>query len=957
MFRKKGQITLFIIIGLLIVLSVSLVFYVKTRTAKEREEVEHIIKEVPLEVKPIKEFVENCIKDIATEGLKKIGMNGGYISLDRKYTFRDIRVDKDNVNPTEYDAFSFSKGNYLPYWWYMKSDNKCLDSYGECHVSSANIPSLSEIEEQLNVYINENLKKCLNDFKDFKKQGFVFEGLDSEVSTKTTISDKDVMFDVKYEFSVKKNEQRYQLKDFSRRIDLRFKDIYNLALLIMLYEKDTQKFENMTTQLIQLYAFPLSSEKIPPISWIDWKLSTVQWSKKKTKERVGRDVISANMPYVRVEGTKLGIPVIVDKDRINEIREIQNKINKGEINFMDVEPNLRNLVMLQSIYDNLFINFSKSFGIKIHEPTVSVNFIYDDRWPLYFDVTPSKGDLLMPSIHRENMPFIGVKQENNYEFYYDISYPVAVVIRDSNALKSEGLEGGYSFMFAFEVNIRDNKNLWEWNQGKGTIRWSYGNVKFEINPEANKNDNISTEDLFLPEKTLFCDKNLWISDAVIKTYDKETNLPLEDVSVSFGCGTYKACSLNPTKYNGSDALIRTKLPVCIGQGYFVLYKEGYEEKIATPISIEPYDKKEFSFYLEKEKDVNITVRRIDITNLKTLLDSRDMMFNITRDLLDILYDMQSYDRNISIYITKIENIKHNITEWIILWNETTITQFFDYISNIKDSINKANAEVEKYCIKKYGTTMWGYTYKTRKCIDNTRKQLTNFAYLLKDIENTKLSFLDSSDSRDFVTYFRDNSKEIRENEEVIVNINKVKKVRFSSSFSQAADFVNSSEDKKIKLVSGNFSLSINYLDNNGVFIEANSTRICELCGQQAFCNSNKCRQWCLEDDSNERLYQYKVCGHVFLSGAPVHCGKCQVDIAIPEEDIEIKPAPLGGAELNKENGYWSLDNEDLGNAKRIVFYFLRGTNPELITEMEGMTIYSDYKRYRQFIEPEIIKED
>jgi len=952
---KKSQVTLFIIIGILIALSISFVFYIKTRQTK-KVETEHIIKEVPLEAKPIKEFVENCIRDIAIEGLKKIGMNGGYISLDTTYTLRNLRIDKNNINPTEYDAFSFSKGNYLPYWWYLKSNNKCLDNKEECEVSTANIPSLEEIENQLNIYISQNLKRCLNNFDKFKKQGFVFEGTNNKVQVSTIIADKDVVFDVMYKFKVKKQGQEYEFKDFSKTLDFKFKDIYNLALLLTLYERNTQKFENITTQLIQLYAFPLSSEKIPPISWIDWRYSTVQWSKTKTKEKIKRDVISANMPYIRVEGTKLGSPVIADPARIDEIRKIQEKIKKGEINYNDISDSaLRTLVMLQSIYDSLFINFTASLKTRIYEPATTINFVYDDSWPYYFNINPSKGDLLTPSVHRSHMPFLGTKQENNYEFYYDISYPLAVIIRDSNALKSEGLEGGYTFMFALEINVRDNKNLLDFNIGEGTINWDYGNVQFSIKEEANKNNQTNITNLFMPKKTLFCDKDLWLSNATIKTYDKTTNQPLEDVSISFGCGTYKSCSLEPTRYNGSHALIKTKLPICIGQGYFVAYKEGYEEKIITPISIKPNEQREFDFYLEKQKEINITIRRIDIKNLKELLDSRDVMFNITRDLLDVLYDMKNRNINTSSYITKIENIKHNITEGVILWNETTITQFFDYITNVKDSINKANAKVEEYCIKKYGTTMRGYTHKTRRCIDNTKNQLRSFASLLSNIENTKLSFLDSSDNRDFVTYFRDNSKELKKDEEVIMNIEKLRQIRFSSLFSQSAYFINSSKDKKINLVSGNFSILINYLDNNGVFIKANSTRICELCGQQAFCNSNKCRQWCLEDNSTERLYQHKVCGHVFLSGAPVYCGKCQVDESIPQTDIDIKPAPLGGAELNEKSSYWSLSREDLNKAKKIVFYFLRSINPTKVTEMNLMTLHSDYKRYRQFIEPLLIK--
>ena len=72
MLKKRGQITVFIIIGLLVLLTYFVLTYYKKSTIEETELI------MP-ELIPVQQFVETCTQNIAEEAIDLIGINGGYI--------------------------------------------------------------------------------------------------------------------------------------------------------------------------------------------------------------------------------------------------------------------------------------------------------------------------------------------------------------------------------------------------------------------------------------------------------------------------------------------------------------------------------------------------------------------------------------------------------------------------------------------------------------------------------------------------------------------------------------------------------------------------------------------------------------------------------------------------------------------------------------------------------------
>jgi hypothetical protein len=202
--NKKAQVTIFIIIGLIMLIALGLVLYFRTNVAAEQV-IPEIAKteQVPADVQPIKSYVESCLIEISTEALKKLGDRGGYIDPIKHGL-------KEGIEPTESDLVAFSPGSDLKvaYWYYLKSNNKCtgqcaFDITPENKLYLYNTPGKVSVESQLDDYINENLNSCLQDFNIFKEQGFTINEL-GQIKTTTKVGDNDIEFYVNLPLEVQR---------------------------------------------------------------------------------------------------------------------------------------------------------------------------------------------------------------------------------------------------------------------------------------------------------------------------------------------------------------------------------------------------------------------------------------------------------------------------------------------------------------------------------------------------------------------------------------------------------------------------------------------------------------------------------------------------------------------------------------------------------------------------------
>src|SRR3990167_4941783 len=113
--QKKGQISIFIIMGIIILVIGSIFVYQKYSINKSTSEddVAFVSQEVPLQFQPVYAYVENCLISTSLDALEIIGEQGGYID------YGDFGFS-ESIDPTNSDLVEFSPGSDLkvPYWYH-----------------------------------------------------------------------------------------------------------------------------------------------------------------------------------------------------------------------------------------------------------------------------------------------------------------------------------------------------------------------------------------------------------------------------------------------------------------------------------------------------------------------------------------------------------------------------------------------------------------------------------------------------------------------------------------------------------------------------------------------------------------------------------------------------------------------------------------------------------------------
>jgi hypothetical protein len=175
--NKKAQITIFIIMGIIIIISVGIIFISKSKISQKEG--------IPNEIVPIYSFVSDCIKQTGENAVNYIGETGGYSNKEKEV--------------------------FVAFYFYNET------SY---------IISKDRLEEEISNYINENIQGCVNDFSSFAE--FLIEV--GDMRTNVEIQENSVILNVNYPLQISKDKKTYLLEEFEGvTLPIRLGVVYDLA--------------------------------------------------------------------------------------------------------------------------------------------------------------------------------------------------------------------------------------------------------------------------------------------------------------------------------------------------------------------------------------------------------------------------------------------------------------------------------------------------------------------------------------------------------------------------------------------------------------------------------------------------------------------------------------------------------------------------------------------------------
>jgi len=216
---KKGQVTLFVVVGIVIVAAVAMGIIFHGELSEKLQEVEFMkgesTKQLELEIEV---YAQDCLFKVGKEGLVKVFGDGGYYNSRVK-------------------SVSFASFN-VPYYLYGTENN---------------VPELVDFAQSLAKYVDANIDSCLNGYSSDLKLGEV----ESEV-----IWGDEVRISVKHSLSITKGETKAIVKRFNTEIKFKATEIYDSGIEFYKEVKNLSESDFLSQGLLALenkYEFVVES--------------------------------------------------------------------------------------------------------------------------------------------------------------------------------------------------------------------------------------------------------------------------------------------------------------------------------------------------------------------------------------------------------------------------------------------------------------------------------------------------------------------------------------------------------------------------------------------------------------------------------------------------------------------------------------------------------------------------
>ncbi len=506
--NRKAQISVFVILGIVILLGVS-IYLIQVTQFTDFDEESLITEVIPQEFAVIQQYVTQCIQTVGEEGIRLLGSQGGYINP------QGVGLTANRFQPTQGDGVYLSSlsEQFIPFWYHLVTDNRCD---GDCFFGS-NYPVLDgapgSIREQLEDYVNVELYSCLDRFQPLVDSGYTITSQDL-AQTRVYFRDNDVRFYVEYPIVASTGDLEQFISQFEYVADVPFLRIFEFASLLFEIQTENNYVENVILHGISSYT-GTTSDSIPPFfASTTNPVETVFWLTPSVKETVS-DILLRHINDVQVG-------FFASESEYEQVTFPQGKPDSILMRLRGIQT--IPLITSDARFQNRFTQFD-------------VDFRYQPDWDFFFQLNNGQQIIRPSSIGLSFIPFMAI---NEFRTNYDVSVPFTIAIHDDEAFSMSG----FSFVFASEANIRNNLPM-----------------EAEFQRDTSILDIIAQSQEAGTDSTLFCDINQRNSGPITMVFeDAKTQQPISDVLVTASCGI-DSCFVATSD---SQGLLSSQFPICLG---------------------------------------------------------------------------------------------------------------------------------------------------------------------------------------------------------------------------------------------------------------------------------------------------------------------------------------------------------------------------------------------------------
>jgi hypothetical protein len=221
--NKRGQVTLFVIISILLIVAVVLYFVLSGSLSKKIQ--------IPNEASAVENSFLNCLEENIQLGILLLEENGGYIS------------DQPYESSSGYAPFSSHlnfQGNFIPYWYYISGSS----------IPRENVPTKETMEKELASYIEKKSTSC--GLENYNQNGFYTSPGKSKAEV--IINDGNVEVNLNMDLQISNEISTYYVKEHKVTVNSKLGELYNSALVVYNKEQSELFLENYAVDTMRLYA-------------------------------------------------------------------------------------------------------------------------------------------------------------------------------------------------------------------------------------------------------------------------------------------------------------------------------------------------------------------------------------------------------------------------------------------------------------------------------------------------------------------------------------------------------------------------------------------------------------------------------------------------------------------------------------------------------------------------------
>lgn len=233
---KRGQVTIFIIIAIVII-ALTLGYLLLRNSITPQS--------VPADIQPVYDSFVSCLQDNTQTGISVLESQGGYMNLPA--------FEPGNTYMPFSSQLNFA-GTQIPYWYYVSRNN----------IPKTQIPSVSDMQNALGNFVSQKIRSC--NLQDYYDQGFVITM--GNPSSSVNIKNSEVDVSLSMPLTIQKGNETAVVNTHKIAVTSSLGELYNSAQTVYNNEQKNMFLENYTIDELRTYA-PVDGVQITcgPLIW------------------------------------------------------------------------------------------------------------------------------------------------------------------------------------------------------------------------------------------------------------------------------------------------------------------------------------------------------------------------------------------------------------------------------------------------------------------------------------------------------------------------------------------------------------------------------------------------------------------------------------------------------------------------------------------------------------------